>query len=445
MDYILCRDMNRALLLCALLLGGVATAFAKGAPAPVEIRVWHALGSAQAAELEALTARFNASHPAYRVALTRKGAYAETLAALRAADKADAPHLVQFDEARTAELLAQKKLVRPLWQVLAQWKKALREKTVPGVAAAYSDMRGRLLAMPLNASTPVLYYNRDAFRRAQIEPAAPKTWYEMPKTLGALIDAGQACGLTTAFPSWVLLENMSAWHDEPFATRHNGMDGDDARLNFNGKLMVRWIAMLASWEKSGYFTYAGRDAAAAEARFTDGECALLTSSSASYGAIAERAGFDLGVAPLPYYDDFSAAPQNTLVRGGGLWVVEGRANADYRGVAHFVAFLYSPEVQAEWHQKTGSAPLVQAAYEIARAQGFYEKHPGYEIAVRQLMVKAPTKTSRGIRLGGLPGIRDIIHEELESVWGGKKTPIDALNAAVLRGNEQLLRTRSLQQ
>lgn len=439
--------MKRALFLCALLLGGVATAFAKGTSTPAEIRVWHALGSAQAAELEALAARFNESHPAYRVVLARKGAYADTLAAVREAQAGaphQAPHLVQFDEARTADLLAQKQLVRPLWQVLANWKKALHDKKVPGVASAYSDSRGRLLAMPVSAFTPVLYYNRDAFRRAQIEPVAPKTWYEMPKALGALIDAGQACGLTTAFPSWVLLENMSAWHDESFATKYNGMDGDDAKLNFNGKLMVRWVAMLASWEKSGYFTYAGRDSESAEARFTSGECALLTSSSASYGAIAERAGFDLGVAPLPYYDDFSAAPQNTLVRGAGLWVIEGRPHTDYRGVAHFIAFLATTEVQAEWHQKTGSAPLMQAAYELSRSQGFYAKHPGHEIAVRQLMVKSPTKTSRGIRLGGMPGIRDIIHEELESVWGGKKTAMDALNAAVLRGNEQLTKTKSLQ-
>ena len=432
--------MKRALLLCALLFGA-AQALAKGAPAPIDIRVWHSLSGSQAAEIEALAARFNESHPAYRVVLSRRGGYPETLAAVRSAYTAAAPHLVQFEEARTADVLAQKKLVRPLWQVLSQWKKASPENPVQGVAAAYSDARGRLLAMPLVAATPVLYYNRDALRRAKLDPVAPKTWYDMPKLLGALIDAGQACGYTTAFPSWVLLENMSAWHDEPFATRANGIEGSDAKLNFNGKLMVRWIAILASWEKSGYFTYAGRDADAAEARFTKGECALLTSSSASYGAIAERSAFDLGVAPLPYYDDFSGAPQNTLVRGAGLWVIDGRASADYAGVAQFVVFLASPQVQAEWHQKTGSVPLVRAAYDRSLADGHYARKPGDEVAVRQLMGKAPTKASRGIRLRGMPDIRDIIHDELESVWGGRKTAMDALNAAVRRGNEQLLKPR----
>jgi sn-glycerol 3-phosphate transport system substrate-binding protein len=434
--------MKRALLLCALLFSGATPALAKGASEPLDIRVWHSLGGSEAAEIEALAARFNGSQSAYRVVLSRRGNYAETLAAVRSAYTVNAPHLVQFDEAHTADVLAQKKLARPLWQVLAQAKTTFQDAPVAGVAAAYSDARGRLLAMPIVSATPVLYYNRDALRRARLEPQVPKTLYDMPKTLGALIDAGQACGYTTAFPSWVLLENMSAWHDESFATRANGMDGADARLNFNGKLMVRWIAMLASWEKSGYFTYSGRDPGVAEARFTSGECALLTSSSTSYGAIAERSRFDLGVAPLPYYDDFSAAPQNTLVRGAGLWVMEGRASADYRGVASFIAFLASPEVQAEWHQKTGSAPLTKAAYELTRAKGFYATYPGHEVAVRQLMVKSPTKTSRGIRIGNMPGIRDIIHEELESVWDGKKTAMDALNAAVRRGNDQLVRART---
>lgn len=402
----------KRVLLYALALGGVAVAQARE-PAPVEIRLWHALNAVQAHELDELTARFNASQAHWRVVAAANGGTREP------------PHIQQADETRTAELLGKKHTVRPLWQVMNQAKKPLDVKYVTAVAAALSDKRGRLLALPLNASTPIVYFNRDAFRRAKLDPVVPRSWYDMAGTLGALVEAGEKCGLTTAWPSWVLLENMTAWHDEPFATRHNGVDGDDARLSFNGQLMVRWIAMLASWEKSGYFTYAGRENEA-EARFAAGECAILTSSSGSYASLAERARFDLGVAPLPYYDDFSAAPQNTLVRGSALWVMDGRPKREYAGVAAFLAFLAAPEAQAQWQQMTGSAPLSEAAY--------YKRHPGQEIALQQLMVKSPKKSSRAMRLAAMPGIRQIIHEELESVWGGKKTPLDALNAAVLRGN-----------
>jgi len=291
-----------------------------------------------------------------------------------------------------------------------------------------------LLALPFSAATPVLYFNRDALRGAKLEP--PKTWDEMPPVLAALARAGYGCAYTTAYPSWVLLENMSAWHDERFATRHNGMGGAEARLAFNSRLMVRWISTLSTWRESGYFMYWGRGDEA-EARFAAGHCALLTSSSASYAALRARSDFDLGVAQLPYYDDFDDAPQNTLAATTALWVLAGKPSIEYLGVARFFAFLAQPNVQAAWAQKTGGLPLTYAAYELMRKQGFYAANPGQEIAVQQVLAKLPTWDSRGIRLGGFPKIRGIINDELEQVWGGRKSALDALNAAVARGNAVL--------
>jgi sn-glycerol 3-phosphate transport system substrate-binding protein len=198
--------------------------------------------------------------------------------------------------------------------------------------------------------------------------------------------------------------------------------------------------MLSSWRKSGYFVYSGRGDEA-EARFLAGECALLTSSSASYPVLRARAQFDLGVAPLPYYDDFDDAPQNTLAGGAALWVLAGKPKRANRGAARFLAFLARPGVQAEWQQMTGFVPLTKAGYEIARKRGYYLKQPGDEIAVRQLALKIPTGDSKAIRLGDRPRLRGIIDEELETVWSGAKGPLDALNAAVERGNLLLSKPR----
>lgn len=412
---------------------------ASGAPAAGEIQFWHAMNGNFGAELERLAARFNASQREFRVVAVYKGTYEETLAAAFAARKTGlAPHIVQVAEAGTADVIAQRDAVRPLWQVMAESGLPLDAKsTLPALGAYFSDANGRLLALPFNSATPVLYYNRDAFRKAGLDPdRPPRTWYEMPATLGALVDSGAPCAFTTAWPSWVLLENMSAWHNQEFATHANGMGGPQARLAFNTQLMVRWIAMLSSWRKSGYFTYSGRRDEA-EGRFASGECALLTSSSASDAGLRERAKFDFAVAQLPYYDDFAQAPQNTLAGGAGLWVMGGKPKGENRGAARFLAFLAQPEVQAEWHQRTGYVPLSTAAYELTRKQGFYSGHPGQEIAIRQLLHKNPTKESKGIRLAHFRHIRGIIEEELEAVWSDAKTPLDALDAAVARGNALL--------
>jgi sn-glycerol 3-phosphate transport system substrate-binding protein len=401
------------------------------AHAAQEVRLWHAMSGPLGVELDRLVARFNASQNDYRVVSFFQGPYDAVLAddiELRKGTPRS-PHIVQVQDAATAEMMRSGTSL-PLWHLMPD----SNARYLPAVSAYFADEEGRLLALPFNISTPVLYYNRDAFREAKLDPSKPpRTWYEMPAVLGTLLESGRSCAFTTTWPSWVLMETMSVWHNQAFATHHNGMADGPARLAFNTRLMVRWISMLSSWRKSGYFTYSGRNDEA-EARFASGECALLTASSASYDRLREAAQFDFGVAQLPYYDDFDDAPQNTLAGGSGLWVIAGLPVAEYRGVARFLAYLSSIDVQAFWHQRTGYVPLTAAAYELSRRQGFYRGHPEHEIAVRQLLLKQPTDDSRGIRLGELRRIRGIIHEELEAVWSGAKPPLEALDTAVRRGN-----------
>jgi sn-glycerol 3-phosphate transport system substrate-binding protein len=401
-----------------------------------EIQFWHAMTGARGAELDALVGRFNAAQKNVRVVATYKGPYDVVERAAFAAYRVQkAPHLVQIYEVGTSDMIAARDAVKPIWRLMVEAGMPLKHDVfVPAVAAYFADSQGRLLALPFNTSTPVLYYNKDAFRKARLDPEhAPKTWYEMPKALGALLDSGAKCALTTTWPSWVLLENMGAWHNQPFATEENGLEGVKARLNFNTQLMVRWISMLASWYKAGYFSWSGRRDAA-EARFVSGECAVLTASSSSYAELQRAARFDFGVAQLPYYDDFPEAPQNTLIGGAGLWAMGGKTRAEYKAVATFIAYLARPDVQAQWHQTTGYVPITKAAYALTEKSGFYLTHPGHQVAVRQLLLRNPTRESKGIRLGHFLQIRAIIEEELEAVWADRKTPIDALNSAVARGN-----------
>jgi sn-glycerol 3-phosphate transport system substrate-binding protein len=216
---------------------------------------------------------------------------------------------------------------------------------------------------------------------------------------------------------------MAAWHNQPFATD---------RLMFNNRLAVRWVSTLVTWQKSGYFTHYAKPGEA-EARFLAGECALLAASSAAYDELRSSTAFDLGIAQFPYYDDFDGAPLHTLPSGAALWVMAGRPAADYAGVAGFLAFFARPDVQAQWHQKTGLVPVTAGAYELTRKAGFYAVQPGREIAVRQLMVRG-TPNWKSLRLAQFPKLRTIIDEELESTWQGRKSALDALNHAVERGN-----------
>ena len=296
-----------------------------------------------------------------------------------------------------------------------------------------------MLSMPFNSSTPVLWVNRDKLEEAGIDPDVDlTTWQKVGDVLDQLKEAGVDCPFTTAWQSWVHLENLSAYHDVPFATKDNGFGGTDTELAFNGPLQVKHIEQLGEWARDGKFVYAGRRNEGG-ANFRGGECALFTESSAGYAGIKDEAQFDFDVRPLPYWEGEGSAPQNTIIGGASLWVMEGHTPEEYKGVAEFLKFLSSAEIQAAWHQNTGYLPITSEAAELTREQGFYEENPGTDIAVEQMTAKEPTANSKGLRLGSFDQIRTIIDEELEAVWTGDKDAQAALDTAVERGNQLLRR------
>lgn len=284
----------------------------------------------------------------------------------------------------------------------------------------------------------MLWVNKDALKGAGIDPEVDlTTWEKVGEVLGQLKEAGHKCPLTTAWQSWIHLENLSAYHNVPFASEGNGFYSTKTELELNGPVQVAHISAMGEWAKDGKFIYAGRRNEGG-ANFRGGECALFTESSAGYAGIKAEAEFEFAVRPLPYWGSVEGAPQNTIIGGASLWVMEGQTEEEYAGVAAFLNFLSSPEIQAKWHQDTGYLPITTAAAELTREQGFYEANPGTDIAVLQMTEKMPTENSKGLRLGSFDQIRTIIDEELEAVWSGDKTAQEALDSAKERG-DQLLR------
>ncbi len=411
------------------------------AQATTEIEWWHAftgrLGELVAEQVE----KFNASQSDYKVVASHKGNYSETLNAGIAAFRAgEQPHILMVFEVGTATMMAAEGAVTPVYQLMADSGADFDPDAFIGsVKGYYTTTGGEMLSMPYNSSTPVLWVNRDALEGAGIDPDTDlSTWQKVGDVLDALKAAGHECPLTTAWQSWVHLENFSAYHNVPFATKDNGFAGLDTELAFNGATQVKHIQTMGDWAKDGKFFYAGRRNEGG-ANFRGGECALFTESSAGYAGINAEAEFDFEVRPLPYWDGVDGAPQNTIIGGASLWVMAGHEAEEYAGAAAFMNFISSSEIQAKWHQDTGYLPITAAAGDLTREQGFYEANPGTDIAVIQMTAKQPTANSKGLRLGSFDQIRGIIDEELEAVWSGDKSAQEALDSAVERGNQLLRR------
>src|SRR5262245_51414493 len=429
--------------LFAFFLLALAAGASGPASAATELQFWHSMDGALGDYLQQIVDRFNRSQSAYKVVATYKGSYDETYAAGMEAFRAGKPpHVLQVYEVGTANMMAAKPMVKPVYQMMRDAGEQFDPSAfVPAVASFYSDSKGNLVALPFNTSTPVLYVNKDALKGAGVASTAVfKTWYQLQDALLEVREKRTApCGLTTTWPAWVMLENLLAWHNQEYASRNNGYDGLDAQLTFNTRLAIRHFSLITSWEKAQIFTYSGRRDEG-EVKFTRGECAALTASSASYANVMRDAKFQFGVMALPYYEDVNGAPFNTVMGGASLWALAGKMPAEQNGVAKFFAFLAKPDVQAEWHQHTGYLPVTRAAYDLTRRSGFYEKYPGTEVALQQLMHKGALQAySRGIRLGNHLMIRAVVDEELEQAWGLVKPPKQALDDAVKRGNDLLRR------
>ena len=419
---------------------------------PVELQFWHGLAQPLGGQLEGVVAAFNESQNRYRIVPTYRGSYAETMVAAIAAFRANsAPHLVQMFEVGTGTMMAAGRAVKPTHELLSEAGVQVDfGDYLPAVRGYFQTNDGRQMSMPFNSSTAVMYWNKDAFRRAGLDPEKPPaTWKELEETARKLKAGGAACAFTNSWPGWIQVEQMSAIHDQPIASLGNGFGGFNAELRVSNPFMVRHMDNLIRWQQEGLYRYGGRDAAA-DALFPNGECAIAMLSAGARSRITREAKFPWGTAMLPFYDDVPGAPRNSIIGGASLWALNkgpqgGRSAEEWRGLAEFFRFVSRTDVATKWHMDTGYVPLTRAAYEKAKAAGYYKENPGADVPIEQLLRGGEmTENTRGIRLGGYVEIRNIIQEEMEKAFQGQGTGQQAMAAITARGN-QVLRNFERQQ
>jgi len=413
------------------------SAFAK----PIEIHWWHAMRGARGEVVQNIVDGFNNSQSEYKVIPTYKGAYDEVVNAGVAAVRAHKqPHILQSFEVGTQTMMLSG-AIYPVYKLMADngykidWSQYLQP-----VLSYYMNADGNLMSMPFNSSTPVMYYNVDLFKKAGIpmlSKTEPITWDQMGEITAKLVKSGVKGGLVTAWQSWTQIENYSAIHNIPFASKANGYEGLDTKLLINNDKVVNHIARLKSWMADKRFYYGGQKYQGPKSEFIAQNAGLYIDSISGIAKLKKAVhDFQWDVAPLPV-ESWMKEPQNSIIGGASLWVFKGLPKEDYAGVAAFLKYLAGNQPQIYWHKETGYFPITLTAYEQLKSEGYYKENPLQEVGIKQLTRRAPTKISRGLRLGYFIQIRNIINEELELVWSGKKTAQEALDNAVARSNVKL--------
>ena len=430
----------------ALAVAMMSTALISGAAIaqnkPVEIQMWMGLTGLAGETMSKYGEEFNKMQSDYKVVVSFKGQYPEQRAAAVAAFRAgNPPHIMQMFDAGSGDMMGASKAVVPVSEVFKRAGLAFNPGDFIAPARGYYGLKdGSLLSMPFNVSTAVLFYNKDAFKKAGLDAnKPPATWPELIAAAQKIRSTSSAgCGFTTTWLAWIQLEQLGSRHNLAVGTQSNGRGGLNAELNFNNPLYVKQVQTLVDMQKDKAFVYNGRsnDASAA---FQSGECAMITQSSGAYGGYIRDAKFDWAVAPLPYWPEAKGGPYATTVGGASLWVFNApnRSANEFKGAAKFLEYLKSTPVMTDWAKTTGFLPATNAAFKYLTDEGYYAQNPRAAVAIGSLANGKQGENTCGYRFGRWTEIRDFYHEEVEKALQGKQSAKDAIDNSIKRGNTAL--------
>jgi len=399
-----------------------------------EIQWWHAMGGRLGEVVNEIAEKYNASQSDVVVVPTYKGGYEDTMTAGIAAFRAkEQPHVIQIFDAGAATIINAKGATVPVADLMKDFN---IEDYISGVRYFYADSDGKMIGLPFNSSTPLLYYNKSAFAAANIE-APPKTWEEFEAIAPKLKEAG-FIALAQSHSPWIFSENFHSRHNLQLATGNNGYDSTDVKILYNNDHMKMHWGKVKEWLDAGYYGFYGRAWGDNQDAFVQKKVAMWLGSSGSFGGLKKSADFEFGTTFLPYWESVTKDPKGTFIGGAALFAMAGHSDDEYDAIANFFAYMTASENQVFWHKETGYVPITTAAYDAAKKEGYYETTPDAEIGILQLS-QAGGEWTKGYRLGYYVQIRDVMYKHYDDIFSGSASVDDAFAAMEKESNALLKR------
>ncbi len=402
---------------------------------PIEVQVWHTLTSVNKSEFEKIAKQFNNEQSDVKVVLKgfdHQAALRAQATAAMTSPGAGKPNLVQIEDNRSPELIAQHKNIVPLYDLLKRHPIADLNWFLSQTTGFMRDAQGRLMAFPFMAEIPVMFYNLDGYQKAGLDAAKPaSTWPELQNHLLALRDkANYDCPLGISQQVNTHLENLAPINNAVYVTPGNGLDNkakQQPELNLADPVFMRHMSIMVSWKRSELLTQYS-NGTEADALFAKNTCAVITTTSGALGQMLDTRGLKFGMAPLPFYDQVSPKAGAPFVSGGALWAVAGHTKEADKATVAFLAYLSKPVIAANWHQRTGYLPLTDAAFRAANVS-LYDKVPGIRLLVDSMRT-VKDQNSRGFRARNYHSIEPILSRQFDAALSGNTPPVAALTMAL---------------
>jgi ABC-type glycerol-3-phosphate transport system substrate-binding protein len=335
--------------------------------AQVEVPFWHSMDGPAGRLLAAFAQEFAAKDGRYRVLPQYVGEYRDGETKLVAALRSGAaPVLFQAEISFFPRLVAEGRALA-LDPYLNLDRALVEDLFEP--AWNYGLLEGKRYGLPLNTSTPVLFYNLDAFRAKGLK--APRNWKEFEEAAKAL-SSRQAKG-------FIFVTDPQAWLFEAMVTSRGGNLVKDGKPNFTSKEALEALEMLDRLNRAGALSARSMaEATFAQLDFVRTKGMMVMASIANWPAAENFSfAFTLGVAPVP------REPGGKVPMGGAqLVVLKGASEAQVRGALEFWKYLMEPRNVARWVEASYYVPVRKSA--IPLLEGFYRENPFRKVAFEQI-------------------------------------------------------------
>nr|WP_238593382.1 ABC transporter substrate-binding protein [Halobiforma lacisalsi] len=360
------------------------------------ITVWHAMGGSNGETMAELGDQFR-EETGIDVEMVYQGSYEDTLNQSFAAIEADTmPEVVQIDSLHARQIL-DTDAFQSVEGILPD------DYPVNDFLDPITDfftIDGELYSLPFNNSNAILYYNKDVFAEAGLDPESPpETLEEVTEYSREIVESGAAeYGITWPNHVWfvehwyslagqTLVDNENGWADDP-TTVHTETDV--------GERLWSWWRDMA---QEDLYTNPGMEAwgEATDLFYGQNVGMLLTSTASVAGAIvqSEEQGFELGTGFYPAID----GREGVVIGGASLWVPEDMSDQRAEEVGQFLEFMSQPENQITWHKETGYYPVRGEAVDQLEEDGWFEESPHHGTAFDQLLASEQTTATKRMLVG----------------------------------------------
>jgi len=301
---------------------------------------------------------------------------------------------------------------------------------------AYYTVDGKQASMPFNTSTPMLYYNKDMFRAAGLDPEKPPRTFEEVWEAARVLTQKDASGnvvvsgISMSIYGW-FFEQFLAVSGGYYANNANGRDALATEATFNGPegvaILDWWKGM---WDEGLMGNYGRVNADVRTAFYAEQTAMFVDSTAVLRGAMDTVDGkFEIGTAYLPRPNEAAFDTSGTIIGGGSLWIINASTPAEQACAWEFIKYQASPEQQAYWHTMSGYFPIRDTAYDVPLATEWREQYPQFKTAVDQLHIAPNNRVTQGGLIGVFPTARQTIEGAIEEVLAGVATPQEALDKA----------------